>query len=53
MKYKVCYYEDEFTCVAETEIECEEDEIHKKTDEYFEKNLQHLDIAGAKWFELP
>ena len=49
MKYKVYYYEDEFTCVAETEIICEENEIKQMTDAYFEKNLQHLNIAGAKW----
>ena len=50
--YKVYYYEDEFTCIAETEITCEENEIKKLTDEYYENNLKHLDIAGAKWSKV-
>lgn len=52
MKYLVSYYQDEYTLIHETEIECNENEIRDKTNKYYEENLQHLEVAGAKWREI-
>lgn len=53
MKYLVSYYEDAYSRVAETTIECNnEEELKKLVDKYCEENLKHLEIAGAKWSQL-
>ena len=52
MKYLVSYYEDEYTCAHEIEIESNEEEIKEKVDEYNEENLKNLEIAGANWREV-
>lgn len=51
MKYKITYYEDFFTSVAEIVVECnDESELSKLADQYCKENLAHLDnIAGANW----
>ena len=48
-KYRISYYEDEYNCVAETEVECEESEIKEITDKYYLDNLRDKDISGANW----
>lgn len=52
-KYKVLYFEDAITCIAETIIECEnETQLKKFADEFYEKELKNMNIAGAKWFKI-
>lgn len=51
MKFKIVYYEDFFTSIASTIVECnDESELSELTDKYYKENLAHLDsIAGANW----
>lgn len=51
MKFKIVYYEDFFTSIASTIVECnDESELSELADKYYKENLAHLDsIAGANW----
>lgn len=54
MKFRVIHYEDFFTAIAETIIECaDEKEINDLVDKYCKDNLAHLDnIVGANWQKI-
>lgn len=51
MKYIITYYEDEFSAVAEAEVEVNDiSELSKLANEYYEQNLKDkVEVAGAKW----
>lgn len=52
-KYIVTYWEDEWTCVAEVEMEAEnENELRAKADKYYEENLTDKNVCGARWNEV-
>ncbi|MDD4111348.1 MAG: hypothetical protein PHS54_07435 [Clostridia bacterium] len=53
MKYKVLYFEDDITCIAETIIKCDDEtQLKKLVDEFYEKELKDMNIAGAKWLKI-
>lgn len=52
-KFKVTYWEDEWTCAAEVEIEAtDESDLKAKVDAYYESNLKNENIGGARWSEI-
>ena len=53
MKYRVGYWEDEFSMVAETVIEAEnEKELSVLVDKYYEEHLKDTKVAGANWSKI-
>lgn len=54
MKYEITYYEDFFTSVTSTIVECnDESEVGDLANKYYEENLAHLEhIAGANWRKI-
>lgn len=52
-KFRVTYWEDEWSCVAETEIEAfDETDLKIKANNYYDSNLKNENIAGARWAEI-
>lgn len=56
MKFKVRYLQDFHITIKEVIIECNsnnEEDIKKAVDEYYDKNLSHLEeINGAVWAKV-
>ena len=52
-RYRVTYWEDEFNCVCEVEIDAEDEKgLKTKVDEYAKTNLDIESLAGAKWRKI-
>ena len=52
-RYRVTYWEDEFNCVCEVEIDAEDEKgLKTKVDEYAKTNLDIESLAGATWCKI-
>lgn len=51
MKYRVLYFEDEFSCVDEIVIDADsKNELKQKADDYWASMPNKENIAGSKWY---